>query len=340
MSETSRFGLTAQGGHTAFLDCVDLMRTHPDLEILVNSNEPCDLLHSHSWGPFYLSKGVAYGGRRVLTVHALPETAEGALPFMGPATRPVVRAYMRAIYNFSDLLVAVAPATAASLKALGVHSRIEVVPNALRADRFFASPELRRRGRSLLGVSEERPLVIGVGQLQPRKGIAEFAEVALEVPEAQFIWVGHRPFGLASAGIFALKRLQDRPPPNLRFAGPVDLDQMPLVYNAADCLLFPSFQENCPYAPMEAASCGLPVIFRDLPEYRLLYSSAYLAASTVREFTTLLRHILGSPMRREFLSQASLRLAARFRPADFVESLAGLYDELAWEAVVARAPRG
>ena len=246
MSETSFFGLTAQGGHTAFLDCVDLMRKHPDLEVLVNSREPCDLLHSHSWGPFYISKGLAYRGRRVFTVHALPETAEGALPFMGPLTRPVVRAYLRAIYNFSEVVIAVAPATAESLRRLQVRSRIEILPNALRNERFYPSLELRQEGRALLGVTDGRPLIIGVGQMQPRKGISDFAEVARRVPEAQFVWVGGRPFGLFSAGIPELRRLVAHPPTNLRFSGPFELNQMPLVYNAADAMLFLSFQENCP----------------------------------------------------------------------------------------------
>ena len=336
MSETSRFGLTAQGGHTAFLDCVDLMRSHPDLEIHVNSRNPCDLLHSHSWGPFYITKGLAYRSRRILTVHALPETAEGALPLMGPATRPLVRTYMRAIYNFADLVIAVAPASVESLRALGVRSRIEVVPNALRNERFFPSSQLRRQGRALLGIPDERPVVIGVGQLQPRKGISDFVETALRLPDKQFIWIGGRPFGLASAGIFEMRRLRAHPPPNVTFAGPFDLSHMPSVYNAADCLLFPSFQENCPYAPMEAASCGVPVIFRDLPEYKLLYSSDYIASSTVQGFTNLIRQVLGLSSHRELLRLASLRLAAGFRPAAFIESVAQLYDQLACETVAAR----
>ncbi len=335
MSESSKFGLTAQGEHTAFLDCVDLMGEHPDLEIHVNSGEPCDLLHSHSWGPFYIAKGLAYRGRRILTVHALPETAEGALPMMGPVTRPLVRAYLKAIYNFSDVVVAVAPATARSLGELHVRSRIEVIPNALRGERFFPSRDLRREGRTLLGVAEDRPLIIGVGQLQPRKGISDFAEVARNMPEADFIWVGGRPFGVFSAGILELHRLRAHPPKNLRFVGPYELTQMPLVYNAADAMLFPSFQENCPYAPMEAASCGLPVVFRDLVEYRLLYPSEYLTASDVAGFTKMLREILECPLSRESGSRASVRLAAHFGSAPFIESLAQLYDRLACEAVKA-----
>jgi 1,2-diacylglycerol-3-alpha-glucose alpha-1,2-galactosyltransferase len=252
---------------------------------------------------------------------------------MGPATRPIVRAYLTAIYNFSDVVIAVGPAMAECLRKLRVRSPIEVLPNALRSDRFFPSRDLRREGRALLGVADDRPLVLGVGQLQPRKGIADFVEVARSLQEAQFIWVGGRPFGIVSAGIRDIRRLMAHSPKNLRFAGSFELTRMPMIYNAADSLLFPSFQENCPYAPMEAASCGLPVIFRDLPEYRQLYLSEYLAARDVAGFTGLLREVLESPSYRKHHSQASLRLAGQFQPAQFIESLARVYDRIGCEGL-------
>jgi hypothetical protein len=74
MSETSFWGATGQGGHTGFLDCVDLMREHPDLEVMVNSYTACDVLHCHSWGPYYFVRGLGYRGRRVHTAHAIPFT--------------------------------------------------------------------------------------------------------------------------------------------------------------------------------------------------------------------------------------------------------------------------
>lgn len=175
-------------------------------------------------------------------------------------------------------------------------------------------------------------MILGVGQLQPRKGIADFAEIARRSPEAQFIWVGGRPFGPLSAGISEIGALMAHPTGNLRFAGTFELTQMPMIYNAADCMLFPSFQENCPYAPMEAAACGLPVIFRDLPEYKFLYKPAYLAASDVAGFAGLLREILESASLRDLHGRASLRLAARYPSAQFIESLAHVYDQVACEA--------
>ncbi len=75
------------------------------------------------------------------------------------------------------------------------------------------------------------------------------------------------------------------------------------------------------------------VNFRDLPAYKLLYPSEHLVASDVAGFGALLREILESPPHRELLSRASRRLASHFPPAQFIESLARLYDQLACEAL-------
>jgi 1,2-diacylglycerol-3-alpha-glucose alpha-1,2-galactosyltransferase len=328
-SETAFWRLEGQGGHTGFLDCIDLMCRHPDLEVYVNSRCQCDVLHSHSWGPGYYLRGLRYPGRRILTAHAIPESAEGSLPFMCDSTRALVRRYLKGIYDFSDIVVAVDPRSAESLRRLPVRSPVEVVSNAIRTERFFPSESLRREGRALLGIDGRRPVVLGVGQVQPRKGIHDFSEVARAVPEADFVWVGGRPFGLVSAGLSELNHLIATTPANLHFAGLHDLAVMPRLYNAADVMLFPSRQENCPYAPIEAAACGLPVIFRDLPVYADLYRTGYCAADDAAGFTAILRGLLADPVRYREARQLSRDLVASFQSNAFIASIAALYDRVA-----------
>jgi 1,2-diacylglycerol-3-alpha-glucose alpha-1,2-galactosyltransferase len=329
MSETAFWKMGGNGGHTAFLDCVDLMRGHPELDVHVNSLRPCDVLHSHSWGPAYFLRGLAYPGRRILTAHALPETAEGAVPLGGTWSRRIVREYLRAVYDFSSVVIAVAPRTAELLEAHGVRSAVRILSNPVRMGQFYPSGSLRNEGRRLLGLDDQRPVVLGVGQLQPRKGIREFAQIAEAMPGVRFIWVGGRPFGRLSAGLAEIDGLMARPPANLTFAGLFDLTRMPAIYNAADALLFPSWHELSPYVPLEAAACGIPVILRDLPEYRSLYPSGYLAASDRDEFVARLRRVLSDPLERRCARVISADMAARFQPQRFVQSLTELYDAVA-----------
>ncbi len=217
---------------------------------------------------------------------------------------------------------------------------IRTFPKPLRSERFHKpDAKLREEGRRLLGITTDRPIVLGVGQLQPRKGIPDFAKVAWGTPEADFIWVGGRPFGMVSAGISELRRLKANTPPNMRFAGMFPLERMPAIYNAADVFLFPSLQENCPYAPLEAAGCGLPVIFRDLPEYRELYRSEYLSARDPLGFTAHVSALLRSQTHREQWSRASSRLARDFTPEAYIEATAALYDHVACGRLGLRAVR-
>ncbi len=97
-------------------------------------------------------------------------------------------------------------------------------------------------------------------------------------------------------------------------------------------MLFPSFQENCPYAPMEAASCGVPVVFRDIPEYHPLYTLPWLRASDPDGFVAILRDLLASADERARWREIGIAQAARFGVPAYVDAIAGIYDELACRA--------
>ena len=129
-------------------------------------------------------------------------------------------------------------------------------------------------------------------------------------------------------GIVRIDKQIDKAPENLIFTGLLDLEQMPLVYNAADVLLFPSYQENSPLVPIEAAACGLPVVFRDLPEYRSLYEHDYLKAQSNEEFLLLVKHLMTD---KRFYADAvvlSSNLVAQFDKDLIRRKLLDLYEQV------------
>ncbi len=280
-----------QGVHTAFMEMAELLKTENDIRLVVNNEGTGDVFHSHTYGPYYFWKGWRYEGRRILTVHVIPDSSKGTIPFW-KQLMPLTRRYLKMAYAFADVVIAISPEVEKAITALGVKSRIVRINNPVIKDNWIRTDNNRCQGRKLLGITAHEKLIIGVGQLQQRKGVEDFIAIAEAMPEAQFVWVGGRPSGIFTEGISRIdKRIADAPA-NILFTGIKSLAEMPVMYAAADIFLFPSYQENCPLAPLEAAAAGLPVVYRDIPEYTSLYHCPYLKAKDNPGFVRLAKKLL------------------------------------------------
>lgn len=49
--------------------------------------------------------------------------------------------------------------------------------------------------------------MIGIGQVQHRKGVLDFIEVAKKLPDVQFVWAGGFSFGKITSGYEELKKI-------------------------------------------------------------------------------------------------------------------------------------
>jgi 1,2-diacylglycerol-3-alpha-glucose alpha-1,2-galactosyltransferase len=326
VSETA-FVMKGQGVHTAFVDCVDLLKSRDDVDVVVNNEGWGDVMHAHTYGPYYFWKGRRYGGRRIFTVHVIPDSARGSLPAW-KLLMPLVRWYLRRVYSYADACIAISPAVEDAVHELGVKTRIVRIPNPVHVDKFAPTPERRAAGRRLLGLPENAFVVLGAGQLEGRKGVEDFLDVAAACPELSFVWVGGRPFGVMTEGIRRLNRRIAAVGNNVRFPGLFPLEQMPLICNAADLLLFPSYQENCPLVPLEAAAAGLPVVYRDIREYACLYENPYIKATDTAGFILLTRRIATDPGFREHCRSVSRKLLTQFDMDEIRQRLLTLYGEV------------
>jgi 1,2-diacylglycerol-3-alpha-glucose alpha-1,2-galactosyltransferase len=327
MVSESVFGFKGQGVHTAFVNFVDMLRSKPGVEVLVNSRQPCDILHAHTLGPLYWTLMRGYKGRRLMSAHVVPDSMDGSLAgwrhWGGLFSR-----YMVATYNSADLVLPVAPSVKKTLTGIGVTARQEVVHNPVDLGAFVPSPVLRARGRQRLNIAMRDRVALCVGQIQPRKGVEDFLEAARQNPGIQFVWAGGRPFSLLTADYFELNRRIVHATPNVHFAGVFDLGEMPAIYNAADLLFFPSFQETFGLCIAEAAACGLPLVMRDLPEYADLFGGHFLACGNPDGFHKALRLVLEEAQARRHWREASLELARAFAPGPLADRLLGLYRQL------------
>jgi 1,2-diacylglycerol-3-alpha-glucose alpha-1,2-galactosyltransferase len=289
VSETP-FVMKATGVHTAFMDHIELLKEKNDIEVVVNDEGTGDVFHGHTYGLYYLWKGRKYKGRRVFTAHVIPDSIKGSLPMWG-LFMPFIRLGLKIVYSYADVCIAISPVVEKAILDSGAKTRIVNIYNPVHIDTWKRTEDKRIKGRKMLGLSEKEFVVLGVGQLTGRKGIDDFLDIAEAIPEVKFVWAGGRPFGGLTEGIKRINDRLGRASENFVNAGQIDLEMMPYVYAASDLMLFPSYQENCPLAPIEAAASGMPVIYRDIEEYKSLYENPYLKAGSTQEFIELIKRM-------------------------------------------------
>ena len=323
----SAFIMKATGVHTAFIDHVALLKEKNDIEVVVNQEGEGDVFHCHTYGPYYFWKGRKYKGKRVYTAHVIPDSVKGSLPAL-KLSLPITKWYLKIVHSYADVCIAVSPMVEAAIKKSGADTRIIRICNPVNIEKWKRTEERRNKGREILSLRDDDFVILGSGQLEGRKGVDDFIDIAEAIPEAKFCWVGGRPFGLLTEGIIRIQKRIAKAPEYVKFYGPVDLSVMPFIYAAADMLLFPSWQENCPLAPLEAAAAGIPVIYRDIPEYIELYKYPYLKAGTTSEFIKLTKRLIHDPSFYKEGQQISEQLIKQFDKNRIREELISLYQGL------------
>jgi 1,2-diacylglycerol-3-alpha-glucose alpha-1,2-galactosyltransferase len=137
----------------------------------------------------------------------------------------------------------------------------------------------------------KRFTVLGVGQVQHRKGVLDFIEVAKKLPAVDFVWAGGFSFKAMTAGYEELKKVMDNPPSNVRFLGIIPREKMNELYHGCDLFFLPSFDELMPMSVLEAAVCDKPILLRDLELYQPVFFKHYLSAHDVDGFVKMIKQL-------------------------------------------------
>lgn len=330
--------MKGEGVNTAFVECAELLQEGSDVEVVINSQGHGDVMHSHTYGPYFFLKGLFYPKRKVLTVHVIPDSIKGSLPF-AKQLMPFVRWYFKQVYSFADVLIAISPMVEEAIRELGVKTRVVRMANPLQLQKWERTEALRKKGREILNLKEGEFCVMDVGQLQQRKGPEDFIEIGKKLPHIQFRWIGGRPFGTMTEGITRLNKKIEEAPSNIQFAGLFSLEDMPALYAAADAFIFLSYQENSPLAPIEAAASGMPVMYRDLREYKLLYKNHYFKGTTHDDFAAWISKVASDESFYAQGLEVSKQLITQFQKEIIRQQLISLYKDLIEKAKAVRPKR-
>jgi 1,2-diacylglycerol-3-alpha-glucose alpha-1,2-galactosyltransferase len=267
-------------------------------EILENAKKPCQITQYHSLNPEYYLPAKVHKkqGITVGMVHFLPETVENSIQLPSFA-KSVFYKYMISFYKQMDYLVTVNPCFIDALKGYGIpEEKVTYIPNYVSEEQFYPlSAKERRTLRGEYELDESAFVVLCAGQLQKRKGVLDYIELAKRLPQYEFLWAGGFSFGKISDGYEEIKKALQDLPSNLHFLGMVDRDKMNGIYNMADVFLLPSYEELFPMTILEAMSCHLPVVVRDLSLYEPILHHYVQKGKNIKAFQELLTRLQQDP---------------------------------------------
>lgn len=263
-------------------------------DITENKRDKFDIVHYHTvnLGYFierYFNKAHTVG---IGYVHFLPDTLDESLK-LPSFFRKMFYRYLLAFYNSMDYLVTVNPYFVRKIKDYGIlKPKVAYIPNFVSSEFFRPmSKHENVNTRNKFKISLHKFVVLCVGQLQTRKGVLDFIETAKLMPDVQFVWAGGFSFGRVSDGYEQIKKILQNPPENVLFLGIVDRMEMPAVYNMADVMFLPSFEELFPMAILEALCCKKPVIIRDIPLYDEILFDYCIKAKDILGFAKAISEI-------------------------------------------------
>lgn len=303
-----------QGVGSAYLEQVKLVKeTSGDIfEVIINKHKKCDILHVHSINPsLYIRMRCANKKtKKVMYCHFLPQTLKDSLKLPKGIFR-ILASYVMSFYKHADYLVVVNPIFIDELNKLGVKKeRIVYIPNYVNDLDFYPITDKNQLDeiKDKYHLDKTKKIIISAGQVQSRKGVLDFVEVAKRNPVVLFVWCGGFSFGKITEGYDELKKVVENPPENVKFLGIIPRKEMNAMFNISDALFMPSYNELFPMTILEAASVEKPIILRDLDLYKpILFENKHYFTNN-EEFDAAIKRLLSDEKYYEDLKEDSLAI--------------------------------
>ena len=299
-----------------------------------------DLVHSHYW----LSGQVGFLARQrwgVPLVHSAHTLAKVKNASLARGDRPEPRARIIGEDHLTaeaDRLIANTPIEARDLVTrYGADPhRISVVEPGVDLDLF--TPGDQRKARHRLGLPAEGLVIAFVGRIQPLKApdvllraIADLRAADPELAARVTTVVAGGPSGSGLDRPTALIELAEslRLGDRVRFLPPLPRDRLADLYQAADLVAVPSFNESFGLVALEAQACGTPVVAAAVgglvTAVRDGVSGALVDGHDPAEWARALRGLLHSPARRAGLARGAVEHARGFSWDRTAEGLLAAY---------------
>jgi glycosyltransferase involved in cell wall biosynthesis len=206
-------------------------------------------------------------------------------------------------------------------------SRLHPIPLGIGAHLRRPAADAVAAARAALKL--ERPYLLFVGTLEPRKNLPFLVEVfeRLEGFDGELVLAGRR--GWKDGPI--LERIRaSRLAARIRRLEAVDDALLPALYAGAELFVLPSLYEGFGFTPLEAMACGTPVLAAaagSLPEV-LGDGARLLADYDAHRWAEEIRGLLRDGAQRAALRERGVRQAAKFTWAETARQTWALYRRL------------
>ena len=307
------------------------------------TGSPYDLIHSHYW----LSGQVAWLLRDVWQlpwVHTAHTLAAVKNAHLSPGDIPETEARRiceQQLVDNADVLVVNTPQEAEELHRHydAPSERISVVfPGA---DIELFSPGTHRnteRSRRELGIPLHTKVVAFVGRLQKFKGpdilIEACGILVRDNPQRQLsvLICGGASGGNSTVADYERLAQRNGLGSRVRFLAARPAEELVAVYQAADIVAVPSYNESFGLVALEAQACGTPVIAARVGGLPLAVSEGHTGllvdGHDPKDWATALMTLLDDDQLRNTMASAAHRHAANFSWAASEAMLHALYQEL------------
>ena len=327
MISESEFTVQGHGVHTAYVEMTKALKRRKDTDIMTNTARPADIVHVHTLGFYALRKILRPGSKKIISAHIVSDSFIGSIRG-AKWWRPIGELWLKFFYSRADLVLACSQTVQRELQESMKLKNVDLLYNSIDMSQYHSTAAQKAKARTNLKIKKNDFVVLGNGQVQPRKRLDTFIHVAEQMPDTTFIWVGGIPFGWLGAEYANMNTLVQNLPPNVTITGVVPLAEVKKYYQAADVFMLPAEQENHPMCVLEAAGAGLPIVLRDIPEYADTFKGDALMASTDEEFVRTITTLRDDKDARKQAKTGAKNIATRFDSSASADRLMNFYREL------------
>lgn len=255
-------------------------------------NDQYDIAHFNFYDPFaYFAMKRLKKQNIPIVVHAHSTEEDFRNSFiLSNQIAPLFKKWLIKFYSQGDVLITPTPYSKKLIKNYGIKVPIIDLSNGIDLNEWQPKADLKNYFNQLHHIKPNTKVIMNIGFPIERKGVFDFIEVAHQLPDYEFYWLGETPKALQKKKITNAIR---KAPKNCHFLGYTSGLPKMAAFNRADCFFFPSYEETEGIVVLEALAMHLPIVLRDIPVYDdwLINKKHVYKGKTTNDFIKLINDV-------------------------------------------------